>query len=67
MFPACYLENFQTQVFSEREVPNDFKGGLSGENDISITKASHAKAACDLNDLVDKGDLVKQGELEYTR
>jgi len=50
-----------------REGPKGFKGGLSAENYIYITKASRATATRDLNDLVNKGGLVKQGELKYTR
>jgi Fic family protein len=44
-----------------------FKGGLSAENYISITKTSKATATRDLNDLVQKGALLKSGELRYTR
>lgn len=44
-----------------------FKGGLSAENYIRITKASRATATRDLTDLVEKGALVKTGELRHTR
>lgn len=44
-----------------------FKGGLSAENYISITKTSKATATRDLADLVQKGALVKTGELRHTR
>lgn len=44
-----------------------FKGGLSAENYIAITKTSRATATRDLADLVQKGALVKTGELRYTR
>lgn len=44
-----------------------FKGGLSAENYISITKTSRATATRDLQDLVDKSILVKQGRLKSTR
>lgn len=44
-----------------------FKGGLSAENYIAITKASRATATRDLADLVEKGALVKTGELRYSR
>lgn len=44
-----------------------FKGGLSAENYIKITKTSRATATRDLTDLVDKGALVKTGELRHTR
>lgn len=44
-----------------------FKGGLSAENYIAITKASRATASRDLSDLVQKGALVKTGQLRHTR
>ncbi len=44
-----------------------FKGGLSAENYIAITKASRATATRDLVDLVEKGALIKTGELRHTR
>lgn len=44
-----------------------FKGGLSAENYIVITKTSRATATRDLIDLVQKGALVKTGELRHTR
>ena len=44
-----------------------FKGGLSAENYISITKTSRATATRDLADLVQKRVLVKTGELRHTR
>lgn len=44
-----------------------FKGGLSAENYIAITKTSRATATRDLADLVAKGALVKTGELRHTR
>ena len=37
---------------------NGFKGGLSAENYISITKAFRATATRDLADLVNKGALI---------
>ena len=49
------------------EGPNGFKGGLSAENYVAITKASRATATRDLTDLVQKGGLVKTGELRHTR
>lgn len=49
------------------EGPNGFKGGLSAENYIAITKTTRATATRDLADLVEKGALVKTGELRYTR
>lgn len=44
-----------------------FKGGLSAENYIAITKTSRATATRDLADLVEKGALTKTGELRHTR
>lgn len=44
-----------------------FKGGLSAENYTAITKTSKATATRDLTDLVEKGALVRTGELRYTR
>tara|TARA_R110002110_G_scaffold415797_1_gene656189 strand:+ start:8248 stop:9348 length:1101 start_codon:yes stop_codon:yes gene_type:complete len=44
-----------------------FKGGLSAENYISITQTTKATATRDLQDLVQKGALTKQGKLRYTR
>lgn len=44
-----------------------FKGGLSAENYISITKTSRATATRDLIDLVEKKALLKTGELRHTR
>lgn len=50
-----------------REGIDGFKGGLSAENYISITKASRATATRDLHDLVDKGSFSRTGERRYTR
>lgn len=44
-----------------------FEGGLSAENYISITGASRATTTRDLQDLVDKGALIKTGKRKYTR
>ena len=49
------------------EGPNGFVGGLSAENYIAITKTTRATATRDLADLVEKGALVKTGELRHTR
>ena len=49
------------------EGPSGFKGGLSAENYIAITKTSKATATRDLSDLVKKGALIKKGELRHTR
>jgi Fic family protein len=53
------------RMFAEGQ--EGFKGGLSAENYIAITKASRATATRDLNDLVQKGALLKTGELRHTR
>lgn len=50
-----------------REGPDGFKGGLSAENYIAITKASRATATRDLQNLVTKGALRRTGELKQTR
>jgi Fic family protein len=50
-----------------REGPAGFKGGLSAENYIAITKTSRATATRDLQDLLDKGVFLKTGELKSTR
>lgn len=47
--------------------PEGFKGGLSAENYLSITKTSRATATRDLADLVAKGALTKTGERKHTR
>lgn len=49
------------------EGPEGFKGGLSAENYISITKTTRATATRDLKDLVEKGALVQTGQLRYMR
>lgn len=49
------------------EGPGGFKGGLSAENYIAITKTTRATATRDLADLVEKGALVRTGELRHTR
>jgi Fic family protein len=50
-----------------REGVDGFKGGLSAENYISISKTSRATATRDLQDLVEKGALTKTGGLRHTR
>jgi Fic family protein len=50
-----------------KEGPLGFQGGLSAEKYITITKAARATATRDLTDLVEKGVLVKTGELRHTR
>lgn len=49
------------------EGPGGFKGGLSAENYLAITKTSRATATRDLSELVEMGALVKTGELRHTR
>jgi Fic family protein len=62
------LNDRQEKVIARlfREGPEDFQGGLSAEKYIGIAKTSRATAARDLQDLVEKGALVKTGELKYT-
>jgi Fic family protein len=50
-----------------REGVDGFKGGLSAENYITISKTSRATATRDLADLVEKGALTRTGELRHTR
>lgn len=46
---------------------NGWKGGLSAENYIRITKTSRATATRDLRGLVELGALIRSGELRHTR
>lgn len=50
-----------------REGIGGFRGGLSAENYISITRTSRATATRDLHDLVEKAALTRTGERRYTR
>ncbi len=50
-----------------KEGIDGFKGGLSRENYIVVTHTSQATATRDLQDLVEKGALIKTGELRHTR
>ncbi len=50
-----------------REGIDGFKGGLSAENYITITRTSRATATRDLQDLVLRGALTKTGQLKHTR
>jgi Fic family protein len=50
-----------------REGIDSFKGGLSAENYIAISKTSRATATRDLQELVELGVLTKTGELRHTR
>ncbi len=47
--------------------PSGFKGGMSAEKYITITKTSRATATRDLNELIEFGALLKTGELRHTR
>ena len=47
--------------------PGGFEGGLSAENYIRISKTSRPTATRDLQDLVAKGALTRQGERKHTR
>lgn len=58
-------EKVLLRMFSEGI--SGFKGGLSADNYISISKTSRATATRDLADLVQKGALIKTGELRHTR
>ncbi len=50
-----------------REGVDGFRGGLSAENYVTISKASRATATRDLQDLVEKGALTRSGTLRYAR
>ncbi len=50
-----------------REGPEEFKGGLSAGNYVTIAKTSPATARRDLADLVNKGALTRTGERRYAR
>ena len=50
-----------------REGIDGFKGGLSAENYISITKAPRTTATRDLNNLIRMGALYRTGQLKHTR
>ena len=45
----------------------EFVGGMSAEKYIAITGTSRATATRDLNDLVEKGIMIKSGERRYAR
>lgn len=63
------LNERQNKVIARilREGIDGFKGDLSAENYITITKTSRATATRDLQDLVTIGALTKTGELRHTR
>lgn len=50
-----------------QEGPEGFKGGLSAGNYMTITDASPATTTRDLADLVEKGALVRSGEVRHAR
>ncbi len=50
-----------------KEGIDGFKGGLSAENYITLTKTPRATTTRDLQDLVAKGALTRTGELRHTR
>jgi Fic family protein len=50
-----------------REGPEGFKGGLSASNYAKITGASPATTTRDLADLVERGALMRTGELRHAR
>lgn len=64
-----HLNSRQEKVIARlfRDGLTGFKGGLSAENYITITKTSRATATRDLQDLVEKGALRREGELKSTR
>lgn len=63
------LNDRQEKVIARmlREGLEGFKGGLSADNYITITKTSRATATRDLQELVTIGALMKTGELRHTR
>jgi Fic family protein len=50
-----------------QEGPEGFKGGMSADKYIRIAPTSRATATRDLQDLVEKGALLRKGELKHTR
>jgi Fic family protein len=63
------LNERQAKVIARifREGIDGFKGGLSAENYITITKTSRATATRDLQELVACSAFTKTGELRHTR
>lgn len=73
---AKFYETFRNQLNERqnkviarmfKEGIDGFRGGLSADNYITISKTSRATATRDLQDLVEKGALTKTGELRHTR
>ncbi len=50
-----------------QEGPDGFEGGMSADKYIRIAPTSRATATRDLQDLVEKGALIRRGELKHTR
>ncbi len=50
-----------------KEGPEGFEGGLSAGKYSTITGASPATATRDLVDLIEKGALIRTGELRHAR
>jgi len=63
------LNDRQEKVIARlfKEGPKGFEGGLSAENYIRMTETSRATATRDLQDLCDKGVLIREGDLKSTR
>jgi len=63
------LNDRQEKVIARmfKEGIDGFKGGLSADNYIGISKTSRATATRDLQDLVEKSAFTKTGELRHTR
>ncbi|MBF0198596.1 MAG: Fic family protein [Planctomycetes bacterium] len=63
------LNSRQSKVIARifKEGPDGFDGGLSAKNYASIAKSPHATTTRDLQDLVAKGVLRKEGQLKSTR
>tara|TARA_R110002096_G_scaffold307450_1_gene502175 strand:- start:524 stop:1630 length:1107 start_codon:yes stop_codon:yes gene_type:complete len=73
---ARYFEHFRNKLNERQskvalrlfqEGPEGFKGGLSAQNYIRITKTSAATATRDLAEMVTLGALKKTGKLRHTR
>jgi hypothetical protein len=58
---------FITMLCMLEEGPGGFKGGMSAEKYIRLTETSRATATRDLQDLVEKGALIRHGEFRHTR
>jgi Fic family protein len=50
-----------------QEGPDGFKGGLSAGKYMTITGASPATTTRDLGDLVERGALIRSGEVRHAR